>query len=96
MASHEKGFTAPGSVADSHCIPVLARRHGASWHNAGRNLLLVQNYYIFFVPDEKTLFSVSFLSKINLLGFYDNRDNRNNRKNGRNIECHEVTYNKYN
>ncbi len=23
-------------------------------------------------------------------------DNRNNRKNGRNIECHEVTYNKYN
>ena len=68
MASHEKGFTAPGSVADSHCIPVLARRHGASWHNAGRNLLLVQNYYIFFVSGEKTLFSVSFLSKINLLG----------------------------
>ena len=26
----------------------------------------------------------------------DNRDNKNNRKNGRNIECHEVTYNKDN
>ena len=60
MASHEKGFTAPGSVADSHCIPVLARRHGASWHNAGRNLLLVQNYHIFFVSGEKNIIQCLF------------------------------------
>ena len=26
----------------------------------------------------------------------DNKDNNNNRKNGRNMECHEVTYNKDN
>ena len=31
-----------------------------------------------------------------LMALEDNRDNNNNRKNGRNIECHEVTYNKDN
>lgn len=64
MASHEKGYTAPGSVADSHCIPVLARRHRASCAMPAGTFCRCKIITFFPFSAEKPPSSACFLTKI--------------------------------